>query len=138
MGRVCALTTNPRACVHRVTDRVAHVGPAYILPAKFLPGTGNLIAAASGFAGVPARVFFPLDALAISLWAGTYMTVGWVFAARVEAALAWAAGLGRLVALLAVGGFAAAIAVRAVRMRGHRRGQPRGISAPALPAQRTA
>ncbi len=137
LGLVCALTTNPSGCIHRVTERVARIGPIYILPAKFLPGTGNLIAAAAGFSGMPARTFLPLDALALTIWASVYLGLGWIFATRVEVAIAWVVGVGRFVVLGAVLLVAVAIVIRAVKVRVHRRAHGATLPTISLPVIRS-
>lgn len=137
VNRVCGITSNPRACVYGVTRRIERLGPAYIIPAKFIPGTGNLIAAASGLAGVGATTFFLTDALALTLWASVYMFVGRVFAGQVEVGVAWLLGTVRLVAAVALALVAVAALVRWVKVRRHQRGHaqlaaavPSGMSAP--------
>ena len=138
VGRVCALTTNPRACIRGVTDRVGRVGPLFFLPAKFIPGTGNLVAAAAGFAGVRPRVFLALDAVAVTLWAAVYIAVGWIFASRVEVAVGWMVGIGRFAAVAVVVLVAGAVVVRVIKTRAHQRGHtsllPDGAAA-VLPVQ---
>lgn len=86
---VCGLSSNPMACVLSVEGRVAAVGPWLLLPAKFIPGTGNLVAAAAGFAGIPFGVFVMFDAFGLLAWATAYTGIGWVFSAQVELILSW-------------------------------------------------
>ncbi|MBI4501671.1 MAG: VTT domain-containing protein [Gemmatimonadetes bacterium] len=118
---VCGLATNPRACVSNVAARVMQFGPAYILPAKFLPGTGNLIAAASGLGDMRLWSFLVLDLMALTLWAATYLALGRVFASSVEVAVAWAAGMGHALAATFVGLILAAGIWRLIKVRIHRR-----------------
>ena len=124
VDRVCGLSSNPRACVLSVERRVAAVGPWYLLPAKFIPGVGNMVAAASGFAGISLGAFVIMDGLGGLAWAAVYTGVGWVFSAQVEHLIDWAsqftlwigAGAGLLI------GAAGAWRVAKVRMHrvGHR------------------
>lgn len=83
VGVACGLTSNPTACVVDVEERVGRLGPRLILPAKFLPGVGNLLAPASGFAGVSLWLFLWADAAALLLWAVAYTGVGWLFSDQV-------------------------------------------------------
>lgn len=85
----CGLTPNPGACVHGVTRKLERFGGRYILPAKFIPGAAALIAPAAAMAGLPFRRFVVQDALALLLWAGVYISLGWIFSNSVEVALAW-------------------------------------------------
>lgn len=87
VGAACGLSSNPEACVLRVAEQVRRVGPGLILPSKFLPGVGNLIAPAAGFACLRAGTFLPLDALAVLLWAGAYVTLGRLLSQQVLAVL---------------------------------------------------
>jgi membrane protein DedA with SNARE-associated domain len=87
---VCALSSNPMACIIGVQKRLKAVGPRYLLPAKFLPGAGNLVAAASGFSCLRLRTFLLMDGLGLLIWASVYGGVGWLFSAQVESAIEWA------------------------------------------------
>lgn len=80
----CGLTSNPDACVLNVRERVDRLGPAYVLPAKFIPGAGNLIAAASALSGIRPSRFVVFDAVALLLWAGGYTLTGVLFASQVQ------------------------------------------------------
>jgi len=89
---VCGLSSNPMACAIGVERRVRAIGPKFLVPAKFLPGAGNLVAAASGLAGIPLRAFVLLDGLALLIWASVYSVAGWIFSAQVELMIEWASG----------------------------------------------
>lgn len=80
----CGLSSNPTACVVNLEERVARLGPAFVVPAKFVPGAGNLVAPAAGLAGMSAVVFAASDALGLLLWAGAYVTLGALFASQIE------------------------------------------------------
>jgi len=89
---VCGLSSNPKACVIAVESRVRKVGPKFLLPAKFIPGAGNLVAAASGLAGVGFGVFVVLDALGLLIWSLVYSGAGWIFSDQVARVVEWASG----------------------------------------------
>jgi membrane protein DedA with SNARE-associated domain len=119
---VCGLSSNPKACVLGVEKKLASLGPGYLLPAKFIPGVGNLVAAASGFAPVSFGAFLLLDGLGVLAWASVFSGLGWVFSAQVELAVSWA---GQFVLWLVAGGGAlmgAAGAWRVMKVRMHRAG----------------
>lgn len=80
----CGLTSNPDACVMGVRERVERLGPAYVLPSKFIPGAGNLAAAASALSGMRPSRFAAYDALALLLWAGAYTLAGFLFASQIQ------------------------------------------------------
>ncbi len=117
---VCGLASNPRACITGVEAKVAHVGPKYILPAKFLPGTSNLIAAASGYAGIPTGRFLFFDSIALVVWAGLYVTIGVIFAAQVDAAIGMVVRFSRVVVVVAVLLIGAAVGLRLRKIRRHK------------------
>ncbi|MFQ5679149.1 MAG: DedA family protein [Gemmatimonadota bacterium] len=98
VGTACGLTSNPRACVHTVRNRVEKLGARYVLSAKFVPGAANLIAAGAGLSDMRAPRFLSLDAIALLLWAGLYLTIGRLFDTQVEAAVVVAVRYGRLTA----------------------------------------
>jgi len=97
VGVACGLSSNPRACVVGVERRIGRVGTKYILSAKFLPGAGNLIAPAAGYAGVPIGRFLALDAVALSLWGLVYSGLGWVFSNQISVVIEAATGYSRWV-----------------------------------------
>ncbi len=86
----CRLWSNPRACVSTVKDRLSRLGTPYILLAKMLPGSGNLIAVAAGLAGFGTLPFVLADAASLILWAAIYTGTGWILSDQVAAAIEWA------------------------------------------------
>ncbi len=86
----CRLWSNPRACVSTVKDRLSRMGTPYILLAKMLPGSGNLIAVAAGLAGFGALPFILADAASLILWAAIYTGTGWILSDQVATAIEWA------------------------------------------------
>ncbi len=86
----CGLSSNPMACVLTVRHRLSRLGTPYILLAKMLPGSGNLIAVAAGLASFGIRPFILADAAALILWAAIYTGTGWIFSDQVTPAIEWA------------------------------------------------
>lgn len=86
----CRLWSNPRACVSTVKDRLSRMGTPYILLAKMLPGSGNLIAVAAGLAGFGTLPFMLAAAASLILWAAIYTGTGWILSDQVAAAIEWA------------------------------------------------
>ncbi|MCH7890907.1 MAG: VTT domain-containing protein [Gemmatimonadetes bacterium] len=114
----CGLSSNPMACVSTVKDRLSRLGTPYILLAKMLPGSGNLIAVAAGLAGFGALPFILADAAALILWAAIYTGTGWILSDQVAPAIEWVVTYNRtavLVLLLIV----LAAAFRLWKMRLH-------------------
>ena len=84
------LSSNPKACVSTVKDRLSRLGTPYILLAKMLPGSGNLIAVAAGLAGFGTLPFILAAAAALVLWAAIYTGTGWILSDQVAPAIEWA------------------------------------------------
>ena len=85
----CGLSSNPKACVIGVKNRLTGFGVPYIVLAKVLPGAGNLVAPAAGLVCFRALAFILADSLSLVLWGTLYAGIGWVFQAQVESAVAW-------------------------------------------------
>lgn len=134
---VCNLTSNPRACVVTVQQRIELIGPLYILPSKFLPGTGNLVAASSGLAGVAPRTFTLADSAALLLWGGVYSLLGFLFTAEVAGIVEWIAGFASLAAGAAVLLVLGATGWRVVRARMHAAGHAAARAADTENAEET-
>jgi len=106
----CRLSSHPASCVLGVEDRVAELGARLIVPSKFLPGVGNLVAPAAGFARIGAFRFLCLDAVALALWAAVYTGLGVLFSRQVSVAMEWVVRFREaalVAAVLAVAGAAA-------------------------------
>jgi membrane protein DedA with SNARE-associated domain len=91
---------------HRLIERYPH---ASVLGVRFAYGLRTVGPVVIGASGLPAIQYAALTAVAASLWAGLFATLGWYFGAAAERILAQAgrAQLG-LLALLAVGLLSAA------------------------------
>jgi membrane protein DedA with SNARE-associated domain len=129
----CGLSSHPQACVLKVDARIRRIGPAFLIPAKLLPGTSNLTAVASGMGGVSAGRFAAYSAVGLLLWAGGYVLIGAIFADQIAVVLDWITQfLGWAVAL---GGalIVTAAAWRLVKIRMHRK---RHRDANSMPAPR--
>lgn len=116
---VCNLTSNPKACVVTVRQRIERIGPIYIVPSKFLPGTGNLVAASAGLARVAPRTFALADTAALLLWGGVYASLGFLFTAEVTGIVEWISGFASIAAGVAVFLVLGAGGWRVVRARMH-------------------
>lgn len=120
----CGLTSNPDACVLGVEERVARLGPGYVVPSKFIPGGGNLVAAGAALAGMDPGRFMAYDGLALLLWAGAWTTLGRLLSSEIGVALELVGRYQRGMLLLAIGLVLAAGLWRALRVARHRAGHP--------------
>jgi membrane protein DedA with SNARE-associated domain len=74
------LSLKPEACTSQQRRRSTRS----ILFSKFLPGLSLLISPLAGVMGVAIRKFLALQSTAALLWAGAYMSLGWVFRGQLE------------------------------------------------------
>lgn len=126
VGAACGLTSNPNACVLGVEERLSTLGPAYVIPSKFVPGAGNLVGAASGLAGMSIPRFVLSDALGLLLWAGVYTTLGRVFEDQIRTVVGFAASYQSWALAAAVLLVAGAAAWRRLRVTRHREAHDEG------------
>jgi membrane protein DedA with SNARE-associated domain len=81
LSKICRKTA---ACAAGMQSRHPRSGVRSILFSKFVPGLNTLTPSLAGMFGLPAGRFFGLDSIAVLLWAGAYMAVGWVFRDQLE------------------------------------------------------
>ena len=124
---VCNLSSNPRSCVLSIANQLEKVGPMYVLPSKFVPGTGNLVAASAGLAGLRPSAFLSADAVALGLWSVVYLGLGYLLEGQVAATVDWVAGFAGVAAAVAAALILGAIVWRFVRAGMHREGHRRAM-----------
>jgi membrane protein DedA with SNARE-associated domain len=124
---VCNLSSNPRSCVLSIANQLEKVGPMYVLPSKFVPGTGNLVAASAGLAGLRPFAFLSADAVALGLWSVVYLGLGYLLEGQVAATMNWVAGFAGVAAAAAAALILGAIVWRFVRAGMHREGHRRAM-----------
>ena len=124
---VCNLSSNPKSCVISIASRLQKVGPVYVLPSKFIPGTGNLVAASAGLAGLRPAAFLSADAVALGLWSVVYLGLGYLLEGQVASAVNWVAGFTGVAAAVAASLILGALVWRFVRAGMHREGHRRAL-----------
>ena len=120
VGAACGLSSNRKACVSSVADRVKRMGIPYVLTAKFIPGAGNLIASAAGLGRLPARRFLALDAVGLIAWAMVYAGAGWLFSDRVGSVIDGAMAYSRWILWILLPLIILGVMWRYIKIRGHR------------------
>jgi membrane protein DedA with SNARE-associated domain len=95
----------------------------FILSNRFIYGIRGVGGIAVGVAGVPAPLFFALNAIAATVWASLFVGLGYVFGTSVELVIGRALhGHERLLLAIALGCVAISLAVYAItRFRRHLR-----------------
>ena len=99
----------------------------YVLPSKFIPGTGNLVAASAGLAGLRPATFLSADAVALGMWSVVYLGLGYLLEGQVAATVNWVAGFANMAAAAALVLILGAVIWRFVRARMHREGHRRAM-----------
>lgn len=81
---LCRISLEPDSCVRDTQSVFARYGARSLLGAKFIPGLGAAAPPLAGVVRMPVGRFLLFDALGASLWAGTYLTAGFVFSNQLE------------------------------------------------------
>jgi membrane protein DedA with SNARE-associated domain len=106
---LCRISLEPDSCVRRTEGLFAKQGSRSLLFAKFLPGLGAVAPPLAGIFRMKPHRFLLYDALGASLWAGTYLALGYVFSGEIERIAAQGATLGGWFLVILLGMFAAYI-----------------------------
>jgi len=104
---LCRISLEPDSCVRRTEDRFARQGGRALLIAKFVPGLGTAAAPLAGLLRMSVARFLAWDAAGSLIWAGSYLTVGYLFSPELGRFGHYAARLGAALVVL----LAAALAV---------------------------
>lgn len=81
---MCRLSLEPESCGRRSQTLFVRYGSRLLLVAKFVPGLTALAPALAGLVKVPVARFLTLDVAGIVLWAGTWLSLGYVFSETLE------------------------------------------------------
>jgi len=101
---LCKISLEPDSCVRRTEGLFEKQGARSLLFAKFLPGLSSVATPMAGILHMRLRKFLLFDALGSLLWAGTYLTLGYLFSGQIEKIAHSAAALGGwLLVVLAMG-----------------------------------
>lgn len=87
LGVLCRVSLEPDSCVRLTHQAFDRYGPASLLFCKFVPGLSTVAPPMAGSSGMSAGRFVLLDLLGSSLWAGAFLTTGWLFRRETERAL---------------------------------------------------
>jgi membrane protein DedA with SNARE-associated domain len=87
LGVLCRVSLEPDSCVRLTHQAFDRYGPASLLFCKFVPGLSTVAPPMAGSSGMSLGRFVLLDFLGSSLWAGSFLTTGWLFRHETERAL---------------------------------------------------
>lgn len=114
---VCRLSLEPDSCVRQTENSFLKYGLRSLLVSKFVPGLNALAAPIAGHSRVPFARFALYDITGALFWAGSYLTVGYLFSHQLESVFAYAERIGSNLALLVVGVLAAWVIWKFVQRR---------------------
>ena len=79
LARLFRLSLEPNTWAHRAEEIFTRHGAASILVAKFIPGVTTIIPPLAGVFAVARARFALYDLAGVLLWAGTWLTLGYLF-----------------------------------------------------------
>jgi membrane protein DedA with SNARE-associated domain len=100
---MCRLSLEPASCIRRSETLFEQHGSRVLLVAKFLPGFSALAPALAGMVNVPLARFLIFDIAGVALWAGTWMSLGYLFSGTLELIAAQLSRAGGALGALATG-----------------------------------
>ena len=112
LRQLCRLSLEPDSCVRRTEDTFARRGPNTLLVAKFLPGLNTVASPLAGMIGMPRGRFHVLAGTGALLWAGTWMSIGWIFRHQLDGVVRSATDTGIRLGLVLVMAFLAWLAYK--------------------------
>lgn len=109
---LCKISLEPDSCVRRTQGIFSKQGARSLLFAKFLPGLGAVAPPLAGIFHMRRLRFLLFDSLGALLWAGGYLSLGYVFSGEIERVAQGASILGSNLLILLIASFAAYIAYK--------------------------
>jgi membrane protein DedA with SNARE-associated domain/rhodanese-related sulfurtransferase len=97
---VCRFRMNPDSVVRDAKERFVAHGVRYVVLAKFLPGVNPLAAGLAGAVPIRLERFLLCASTGALLWAGAWVTLGYLFADIIARVATRAAPLGRLLVIV--------------------------------------
>ena len=117
LGILGRFSRDPGTLIRRAKERFAAHRARYLILAKFLPGVNPLAAALAGVFRTPPAEFLLHAATGAFLWAGAWITLGYLCANVIAGIAAEAAWLGGPVAIAVVAGLIVYVGVKIARRR---------------------
>jgi membrane protein DedA with SNARE-associated domain len=113
--RLCRLSLEPDSCVRWAEGIFARYGARAMLIAKFVPGLTTVLPPLAGIFTVARGRFALYDLGGVLLWAGTWLSVGYLFSDAIARVTAQATRLGRMLGFVVVAALAGYILLKYVR-----------------------
>ena len=106
LGFVCRISLEPDSCVRRTEELFSRQRERSLLLAKFVPGMSTVAPALAGVLRMRPSRFLFLDLFGAIFWAGSYMSVGYLFAQEIDYIVDKALTLGNWLMVVLAGGLA--------------------------------
>ncbi len=106
---LCKISLEPDSCVRRTQGVFSKEGARSLLFAKFLPGLNTVAPPLAGIFHMRASRFLLFDAAGASLWAGTFLGLGFIFSNQIERIADHLAALGGGLVVIVVAALASYI-----------------------------
>jgi membrane protein DedA with SNARE-associated domain len=103
---ICRVALEPDSCVRQTTEVFGRYGSRALLFAKFIPGLNTAAPPLAGLARVSRKRFLLFDGAGSLVWAGLFLTLGYLFSPQLEQIANWGSRLGAWMLALLAGGLA--------------------------------
>lgn len=117
LGVLCRISLEPDSCVRRTENLFMQRGRKALLIAKFFPGLSTIAPPLAGMVGIARSQFIALDTTATILWAGTWMSLGYIFSNALERVAAHAGRLGNWIGVVVAATLGGYILLKFVQRR---------------------
>ena len=109
------LALDPDAADRRSKENFARYGPQVLVVAKFVVGLDAAAPPLAGMSGTSRLRFVAFDAVGATLWSGAYAGLGYIFSEDLDRAVAYAARMGKLLAVITLAGLCIYVGRKLVR-----------------------
>ncbi len=97
---LCFLASDPSHCIRNSKATFAKKGVRALVIAKFIPGLDGICPPLAGMTGASRAAFLFYDAVGSALWAGAYITCGFVFANELDKVARYTSVLGNTLVIV--------------------------------------
>lgn len=114
---LCRISLEPDSCVRHTEDIFERFGLWALFPAKFVPSFNAATVPLAGMMKTPFLRFLAVDIPAVTLWACTYLALGYVFSEQIEGIIGYASALGTSFFLLVATAIVTYVLYKVVQQR---------------------
>jgi len=110
MKLICRISLEPDSCVRQTEQLFSRLGARGLLIAKFVPGLNTAAPPMAGVFHMSRTRFLLFDTIGATIWAGSFIFLGWIFGNQIERVVEVASTFGTGFAAVLFGGLAIWIA----------------------------